>query len=101
MSVGGRVIEVIPMAEDHLVWVNTDDSPSGHRRSNECAVIVDAKGEDIQPGDALWWQAGICYWTPRNREDKRVEVRLKKMSNSGCGRPTQSLRAEGVTDAAD
>ena len=96
MSVGGRVIEVIALPEDKLVWVNTNDAPEG-KRPNECAVIVDAKGEDIRPGDALWWQSGTCYWTPRGREDKRVEVRLKKMSSSGVFRPNQSLRADGVT----
>lgn len=78
MSVGGKVIEVAHRS-DGLKWVNTLDG------NQEYAVYVDAKGEDIKKGDTLWWQGGVCYWTPQ--DESRVEVKLPKMSTSGVDSP--------------
>jgi len=77
MSVGGLVIEVVKISEEK-VWINTDD------KGDKCAVYVNPKGNEIKPGDYLWWH-GDCYWTPKDKS--QIEVELPKLSYSGVSRP--------------
>lgn len=85
MSVGGRVVEVVPVTPAK-VWVNTDDAKPP-RHPNLCAIFVDPEGYDIQPGDSLWWQSGVAYWTPLDRSFGASDIPLKKIGYSGVGRP--------------
>jgi hypothetical protein len=93
MSVGGIVIDVVKVRADR-VWVNTLE-PNDFKRPlspdkiarNAVAVYCDPKGEDIQPGDALWWQGGSCYYTPRVRPDGGSDVALPKIGYSGVSHP--------------
>lgn len=92
MSVGGKVVEVVPVSPSKW-WVNTDDSKPP-RRPNLCAVYVDPQGFDIQPGDSLWWQGGECYWTPKNRQAFGAsDIPLPKIGFSGVLRPKQETEA--------
>ncbi len=79
--VGGIVIEVcdIPKQPDWL-WVNT---ASRQRPREQCSVLVakSVDAEQIQIGDSLWWQGGVCYWTPADKS--RIEVQLAKIGGSG------------------
>ena len=84
MSVGGRVIETLDTGDK--VWVNT------HDKHSECAVYVERTPEarSISEGDMLWWQAGICYWTPYDQRGQAidpVERELRKVGYSGVNRP--------------
>jgi hypothetical protein len=43
----------------------------------------------MQIGDSLWWQGGICYWTPKanrtmdgGRDGGDYDIRLKKIGYS-------------------
>ncbi len=78
-SVGGKVIDVVRV-NDGQVWVNTVDAGK-----EECAVYCNPKGNDIKPGDSLWWQSGVCYWTSK---PNGIEVQLPKIGFSGVERPT-------------
>jgi len=92
MSVGGRVTDTIDTGDK--VWVNTYDQHS------ECAVYVERNPESrsISEGDMLWWQAGVCYWTPydcRGNAISPIERPLKKVGNSGVNRPAHRKRGRG------
>ena len=80
MSVGGVVIDVVPVTPSKW-WVNTMDGGS----LTPVAVYCDPQGETIDVGDLLWWQAGSCYWTPRDRS--REDVELPKIGYSGVAHP--------------
>jgi len=87
MSVGGRVIETIDTGDK--VWVNTNDKHS------ECAVYVErsAESRSISEGDMLWWQAGVCYWTPYDGMGNAIspiERPLTKVGYSGVNRPANA-----------
>ena len=76
------MIEVTP----EKVWVNTQD---GKAYKDECAVYCNPLGNKIKVGDSLWWQSGICYWTPY-RSGKAVlpsDRKLIKIGYSGVSRP--------------
>lgn len=96
MSVGGRVVEVVPVSPDK-VWVNTDDNPNRTRGSlpNFCAVYVDPQGQTIRPGDSLWWQGRECYWTPQERPFGASDIPLPKIGFSGVSRPVAQAGREG------
>lgn len=82
-SVGGTVIESVKTGKDEL-WVNTVDA-SGEK----CAVYCNPKGNVISVGDGFWWQAGICYWTPK-KDGKLTgdsEIELPKIGFSGVNHP--------------
>lgn len=76
-SVGGLITEVIK--RKGKVWVNTNDG------SEECAVYCADDGHDIKAGDQLWWQAGSCYYTPKNGTEEDIEI--EKIGGSGVERP--------------
>ena len=93
MSVGGVVAEVVPVAADR-VWVGTIERYEFTRNLSPAqlakrvvGVYCDPRGENIQVGDALWWQGGWCLYTPRVVPDGRADVRLPKVSGSGVRRP--------------
>lgn len=87
MSVGGRVIDVVPVTPSKW-WVQTDDS-TPPRKPNLCAVYVDPQGQVIAPGDTLWWQGGECYWTPMGRPFGASDIPLPKIGFSGVNRPQE------------
>ena len=88
MSVGGRVVEVVPVSPSKW-WVNTDDNDRRDQGSlpHLCAVYVDPQGHVIAPGDSLWWQGGKCYWTPMDRPFGAFDIELPKIGYSGVQRP--------------
>lgn len=88
MSVGGKVVDVVPVSPAKW-WVNTDDSKTG--TPNLCAVFVDPQGHVIAPGDSLWWQGGKCYWTPIDRPFGASDIELPKIGYSGVARPGVAL----------
>lgn len=93
MSVGGRVVEVVPVTAAK-VWVNTDDAKPPHR-PNLCAVYVDPDGHTIRVGDSLWWQSGVAYWTPKIGENfGAFDIPLKKIGYSGVKRPPGPVAQE-------
>ena len=75
MSVGGMVVKVEQTDRQGVVCVHTKE----REYRDVTAVHVKADGNEIQPGDKLWWQAGTCYWT---RPGQFVEVPLKKVGYS-------------------
>ena len=79
MSVGGKVIEVIP-GEDR-VWVNTLDY------SEKCAIYVQRNNdsEQIKAGDSLWWQGREAYWTPQDAHV--IDHPIPRIGFSGVERP--------------
>lgn len=91
--VGGTVIDIVEV-DPHKWWINTIDgydlklplTPEQLQRRT-CAVYCDPAGERVQVGDALWWQAGYCMWTPKIEPDGRSDVRLKKIGGSGVAHP--------------
>jgi hypothetical protein len=90
MSVGGKVVEVVPV-DSGKAWVNTTDAkPPMRPESGFCAVYVDPEGHNIQPGDSLWWQSGTAYWTPQNRPYGVSDVPLRKIGYSGVNRPERA-----------
>lgn len=96
MSVGGRVVEVVPVTPGK-VWVNTDDNP--HRTygslPNLCAIYVDPDGHQIRVGDSLWWQSGVAYWTPKTGENFGAsDIPLRKIGYSGVARPPLGREGE-------
>lgn len=92
MSVGGNVIETIPVGD--RVWINTRERQSGH----ECAIFVEATNESrsVSPGDMLWWQGSVAYWTPANKAF--IERRLQRIGYSGVKRPLMSSEVERADD---
>jgi len=98
--VGGIVIEVVP--GEGRVWVNIRD---GVHTKDVCAVYVtrNPTSERIKPGDALWWQGSLCFWTPQeysavgcqHREHVDCtgkvgvdyDIQIPRVSYSGVGRP--------------
>lgn len=88
--VGGTVIEVVDCGD--RLWINCQS------HLDQCAVYIEKK-EDVQPGDKMWWQAGVCYWTPI--DNSRIEVRIKKLGFSGVSRPELKHQTGGREIAKD
>lgn len=87
MSVGGTVIETVTSGD--LVWINTKEKPEYR---SECAICVENTPEAraVSKGDIVWWQGALAFWTPKDRQGKRVgpvEVKLKRRGFSGVSRP--------------
>ena len=82
MSVGGRVVEVIPMIDK--VWINTKENPN---YTNTVAIYIELTKDalSINPGDKVWWQGGFAFWT--KEDESIIERRLKRLGYSGVGRP--------------
>ena len=60
--IGGKVIEVRPEGQKTRLWV------MDHRQSSaEAAIYVETQTEMPVPGDDVWWQARLAYWTPADR----------------------------------
>jgi hypothetical protein len=109
MSVGGVIVDVVPVADDKW-WINTLAPGSDTRGGHAVAVYCDPRPERPEPGDSLWWQGGTCYWTPADRS--RADVPLKKIGFSGvahphalrcsvCGCTLEFCREHGVCPAPD
>lgn len=86
MSVGGLVVDIVKVSPGKW-WVNTVDQYDLMHGGRTVAVYCDPLGEPLQVGDALWWQGGSCYWTPRVEPDGRSDVRLPKIGFSGVSHP--------------
>lgn len=93
MSVGGIVVDVVKV-DEHKVWVSTVERHEFARpltleqlQKRQVAVYCDPLGENIQPGDSLWWQGRSCYYTPRVAPDGRSDVELPKIGYSGVPHP--------------
>ena len=82
MSVGGRVVEVVPHKKG--VWINTKENPS---YTNTIAINVETSSTSlsIRPGDKIWWQGGWAYWT--KSDESVIERKLHRIGFSGVGRP--------------
>lgn len=99
--VGGVVIGIT--RSDGKTHVNVANCPHypKHGRGDECprpdtcCVYVDEgsfeKGNRvaIKVGDSFWWQAGNCYWTPKdnrgkpgNRAGVHYDIKLPKVGYS-------------------
>lgn len=93
MSVGGVIIDIVPVRDDKW-WISTISnyewtltiSPEKLAK-RAVAVYCDPRPERPEVGDAFWWQGDTCYWTPRMRPDGRHDVPLKKISGSGVPHP--------------
>lgn len=83
--VGGTVVDIVKVHE-HKWWVNTVENLA-RRVPETCAIYVDPQGEQIEVGDALWWQGGSAMWTPRMHPDGRSDVRLPRLGFSGVKHP--------------
>lgn len=94
MSVGGKVVETIVLADK--VWVNTRERQSG----DECAIYVERTPESrtISNGDSLWWQGRNAYWTPRSGSMKRnppfTDRKIARIGCSGVSRPSGATGGE-------
>lgn len=97
----GGVIIGLTKHEDRI-HVHVADCPHypKHGRGDECprpdtcCVYTDGRKHDgteasMQIGDSLWWQGGICYWTPKanrtmdgGRDGGDYDIRLKKIGYS-------------------
>ena len=84
--VGGKIIEIVKESPDRW-WVNCGGIRSEYKTT--CAIFLDPAGNDLAPGDSLWWQSDSAYWTPytRGKFDGREDVKLKKIGFSGVNRP--------------
>lgn len=103
--VGGVIIGVTK--QDGRAHINVADCPhypkhgikavsvDGCPYPDTCCVYTDAVRldgggvADIQVGDALWWQGGFCYWTPKDNRTKDdalggvdYDIRLTKLGYS-------------------
>lgn len=58
------------------------------RHGDEGAVYIEPF-PFVKVGDAVWWQAGIVYWTPEGSNVRDV-VPIKKIGNSFDPRATPS-----------
>lgn len=103
MSVGGIVVDVVPV-NPQKVWVGTVEPhefkrPLSLEQLRRCIVAVycDPCGENIQPGDSLWWQGRSCYYTPRVVPDGRSDVELPKIGYSGVRHPDEVLSEGAAT----
>jgi len=89
--IGGTIIEIIELRD--RFWVNCQDAVS----PSQCAVFVSktVHARCISEGDALWWQADQCYWTPAcNMKRLKVlqcgvefDIKIPKIGFSGMPRP--------------
>lgn len=61
----GRVIETTILEKSVWINVKSDDSVMG--------ILVEKtdKARCVSEGDAIWWQSGLVYWTPRYNIEKR------------------------------
>jgi len=91
MSVGGKVIEIVPCK--NKIWVNTYD---GHV---ECAIYVEPTNEArcIEQGDSFWWQGGNAYWTPQThvKGPGEYDIKIPRIGSSGVNRPMLAADAAG------
>ncbi len=82
MSVGGKVVEVVP----HLkgVWINTKENP---KFNNTVAINVEVNSDSLSivPGDRIWWHGGYAYWT--KADGSISERKLQRIGYNGVGRP--------------
>lgn len=61
--VGGKIIEVKHEGEKVRLWcVGT-----GPEKNDELAIYVKAVPPELKPGDKLWWQGRLAFWTPVDR----------------------------------
>lgn len=79
MSVGGIVVETIGLSD--RIWANTREPSSG----DLCAIWLERTDEarSISNGDALWWQGGHAFWTPRSAGDP-PPFADRKIHRIGC-----------------
>lgn len=98
--VGGIVIGV--QRGDDATHVHVADCPHYPKhprgecpRPDTCSVYTDEKRTDngesvaIAQGDSFWWQAGHCYWTPKENRGKEggrggvdYDIQLRKIGYS-------------------
>lgn len=98
--VGGTVIEIIITSTDRL-WINCQD------KNDECAIYVRKchKSMSVSEGDAIWWQGGAVYWTPKfnriseaesrkkgHRAGVNYDIRLERIGCSGVARPAKLVK---------
>lgn len=96
--VGGVVIGLSRYSDQTHVHVAECPHHPKHRdiecpRSDTCCVYTDEKRVsdgvkvEIGIGDALWWQSGSCYWTPKENTSRErcgidFDIQLKKIGYS-------------------
>lgn len=86
--IGGKVIEVceVPYRPD-VLFVNVADRP--YSKIETCGVLVEnsIRAQHIEIGDYLWWQCGLCFWTPQDATGTKTgvdfDIPIKKRSGSG------------------
>lgn len=104
--VGGRVIEVAEVVwdGDRRVFIDCREQVWSDREQRKvpikqtCAILVepDDRTPLIEPGDVVWWQGGVAFWTPRDRSDEAdvaralvlglrqsYDIQLRKVGGSG------------------
>lgn len=91
MSVGGTIIDIVEVSPSKW-WVNTVDKSDLMHGGRTVAVYCDPQGEPLTVGDTLWWQGGLCFWTPRTHPDGRSDVRLRKIGYSGVPHPDKPIK---------
>lgn len=99
MSVGGTIVDIVEVSPEKW-WIDTIDKSDLMHGGRTCAVYCDPRPERLQVGDALWWQGGYCFWTPRVEPDGRSDVKLRKIGFSGVSHPHKS-RSDPASAASE
>lgn len=90
--IGGRVIEVCNVpGRMEVLFVNVAHRP--YSNVETCGVLVEnnENSRKIEIGDSLWWQGGVCMWTPQANTGKDTgvgcgtlfDIQIPKRSGSG------------------
>lgn len=99
MSVGGIVVETIGLSD--RIWANTREPSSG----DLCAIWLERTDEarSISNGDALWWQGGHAFWTPRSLGEPPPfsDRRIPRIGCSGIPRDRVMAMLADETTAAE
>lgn len=89
--IGGKVLETITLRD--RIWVNCQCQVYGDIAAVFVQKTVHARC--ISEGDALWWQADSCYWTPACNMNhmaflvggEQFDIKIPKIGFSGMPRP--------------
>lgn len=76
----GGTVESVTQDGSGRVRIVVTEKPYG--RDQYCAIRVEVSGSAllVRPGDSLWWQGGLAFWTPADRS--RRDVALRKIGYS-------------------
>ncbi len=93
--IGGIVLEVCNVpGRDDVLFVEVGERPYSVLQKSGVLVENNANAKKIEIGDSLWWQSGMCMWTPQDNRAVQgakilkggidYDIQIPKRSNSGC-----------------